>query len=275
MSGKIEESRPWRGGQWICLGLVGLAITGWLPFTATAARCQAQSGPMQTALIELYTSEGCSSCPPADRWLADLATQPSLNGKIVPLALHVDYWDRLGWCDRFAQPGFSARQRTLTAGQGSTTVFTPQVMINGHTTLDWNRDTVIRQSIATINAQPAKADLTLEILPAPGAWRVQIQGRLQPRLSPIHTGVFAALYQNGLSSRVTAGENAARQLHHERVTRELIGPLPVAADGRFAHDFRFRRPSDADSHDLGVAAFIQDQTDGHVWQALALTACRE
>ncbi|MEI2769847.1 MAG: DUF1223 domain-containing protein [Candidatus Competibacter sp.] len=256
--------------------LLGLAMAGSLLFSApAAASCRAQSGPGQAALVELYTSEGCSSCPPADRWLADLAAEPSLKGKVVPLALHVDYWDDLGWRDRFAQPDFSARQRALTAAQGSKTVFTPQVMINGRTTLDWGDDAAFRQYIVTLDTRPAEAELNLEIVPAADTWLIQVRGRLQSRVATAHTSVFVALYQDGLSSQVTAGENAARRLRHERVTRELVGPLPVAADGSFAHPHRFHLPVDARPRDLGVAAFVQDRTDGRVWQALALAACLE
>jgi hypothetical protein len=123
----------------------------------------------------------------------------------------------------------------------------------------------------------AEAELDLEIAPDAGAWRVWVRGRLQPRAAVDRAGVFVALYQNGLFSHVTAGENAARQLRHDRVTRELVGPLPVAADGGFAHPHRFRPPADADPRDLGIAAFVQDRADGHVWQALALAlaACPE
>lgn len=274
MNGRIDDARRRHGGPWPSL-VLSLAVAALLPAAAPAAPCRAHSGPQQAALIELYTSEGCSSCPPADRWLAELAADPALSGQVVPLALHVDYWDHLGWRDRFAQSGFSARQRALTAAQGSTTVFTPQVMVNGRTALNWSRSPAFRQHIAAINARLATVDLTLEIIPTSGAWQVQIQGRLQPHLSAARAGVFVALYQNGLASPVTAGENAARQLRHERVTRALIGPLPVAAEGRFAHDHRFRLPAEAESRDLGVAAFVQDQTDGQVWQALALAACLE
>lgn len=175
------DSRRWRSGQWASLAL-SLLVAGAFPAIAPAAPCRAQSGPGQTALIELYTSEGCSSCPPADRWLADLAAEPTLNGKAVLLALHVDYWDNLGWRDRFAQPDFSARQRNLVAAQGSTTVFTPQVLVNGRTALDWGRDAAFRQRIAAINARSAVADLTLEIIPAFESWRVQVQGRLQSHI---------------------------------------------------------------------------------------------
>jgi len=255
MNGMTGDAGRRRGGRRAPL-VLGLALAGSLLFSAaSAASCRAQSGPGQAALIE--------------------AAEPTLSGKVVPLALHVDYWDSLGWRDRFAQPSFSARQRALTAVQGSKTVFTPQVMINGRTTLNWSRNTAFRQHIAAINTRPAEAELSLEIVPAPDAWLVQVRGRLQPRLAAARAGVFVALYQDGLTSQVTAGENATRRLRHERVTRELIGPLPVAADGTFAHPHRFRPPEDARSRDLGVAAFVQDQTDGQVWQALALAACPE
>lgn len=270
-----EDGRRGRGTRTTLL--LSLAMAGSLLSSAasSAASCRAQSGSGQAALIELYTSEGCSSCPPADRWLAELAAEPALRGKAVALALHVDYWDELGWRDRFAQPDFGARQRALTAAQGSKTVFTPQVMINGRTTLNWGQDTAFRQRIAAINARPAEAELTLEIVPATDAWLTRVQGRLQPGAAAARAGVFVALYQDGLASQVTAGENAARRLRHERVTRELIGPLSVAADGRFAHPHRFRLPEDARPRDLGVAAFVQDRTNGQVWQALALAACPE
>ncbi|MDS4031207.1 MAG: DUF1223 domain-containing protein [Candidatus Contendobacter sp.] len=274
MNGMIGDTGRRRGGPW-ALPVLGLVAMGLLPSAASAASCRARSGPTQAALIELYTSEGCSSCPPADRWLAALAMEPALRGKVVPLALHVDYWDNLGWRDRFAQSDFGTRQRALTAAQGSKTVFTPQVMVNGRTTLNWGRDTAFRQHIAAINAQPAEAELTLEIVPAADAWLTQVQGRLQPGAAVAHAGVFVALYQDGLASQVTAGENAARRLRHERVTRELIGPLSVAADGSFAHPHRFHLPEDARPRDLGVAAFVQDRTNGQVWQALALAACPE
>ena len=275
MNEKVLAAGRCSRDRWMLL-LSGLAMAvSLLPAAPSNAGCRAQSGPGQAALIELYTSEGCSSCPPADRWLTDLAAEPSARGEVVPLALHVDYWDGLGWRDRFARPDFSARQRALTAAQGSKTVFTPQVMVNGRTALDWREDAAFRRRIAAINARPAEAELDLEIAPDADAWRVWVRGRLQPRAAVDRAGVFVALYQNGLFSHVTAGENAARRLRHDRVTRELVGPLPVAADGGFAHPHRFRPPADADPRDLGIAAFVQDRADGHVWQALALVACPE
>jgi hypothetical protein len=93
--------------------------------SAHAATCTATSGPARASLLELYTSEGCSSCPPADRWLSQMPPRRD----VVPLAFHVDYWDRLGWKDRFAQAAFSQRQRARNRGAGW--VYTPQVMLDG------------------------------------------------------------------------------------------------------------------------------------------------
>ena len=98
---------------------------------ALAAGCKAESGEKTVALVELYTSEGCSSCPPADRWLSALAERGFAPDRVVPLALHVDYWDYIGWKDPFAKALFSARQRELAAIARSRVVYTPQVVLAG------------------------------------------------------------------------------------------------------------------------------------------------
>ncbi|MCA1925053.1 MAG: DUF1223 domain-containing protein [Thiobacillus sp.] len=108
----------------LCLGMTP---------AAHAAVCTSSSGDTQARLIELYTSEGCSSCPPADHWLSALPVSPD----IVPLAYHVDYWDRLGWRDPYGQATFSQRQRTRNRGTGW--VYTPQVMVDGDDWRYWHR----------------------------------------------------------------------------------------------------------------------------------------
>src|SRR3954465_2646270 len=96
-----------------------------------------RSGPQRVSLIELYTSEGCSSCPPAEEWLSSLRNDPRLWQSFVPVAFHVDYWDRLGGKKRFARPEFTARQRTYAAGASATTVYTPGFLIDGHEWRGW------------------------------------------------------------------------------------------------------------------------------------------
>src|SRR5260370_2199922 len=89
-----------------------------------------ESGDMQTTLIELFTSEGCSSCPPADAWISQLKDSPDLWKRVVPVAFHVDYWDNLGWRDRFAKPEFTARQRRYVATWPAESLFPPESVRN-------------------------------------------------------------------------------------------------------------------------------------------------
>src|SRR6185312_7071942 len=128
-----------------------LMVAAWIPALAPAiayADCRAHSPDHSTALIELYTSEGCDSCPPADRWLSSLSKQ-KLGDRAVALALHVDYWDRLGWKDRFGSAGFSQRQREESARSGGEFVYTPQVMLQGRDFPQWQAGAAFDRAIAS------------------------------------------------------------------------------------------------------------------------------
>ncbi len=129
---------------------------------AGAERCSALSGERTVALVELYTSQGCSSCPPADRWLSGLGARGYVPQRVVPLSLHVDYWDYIGWKDPYAKGEFSARQRKLTQLQRSALVYTPQVLLQGRDFRRWG-SAAFDEAVARINAQAAKARIALEI----------------------------------------------------------------------------------------------------------------
>src|SRR5450432_4372054 len=109
--------------QTLFLGLAGLALSAPM---AVAAETRFESGPQQSALVELYTSEGCSSCPPAEAWMSRWKNDPGLWKKFVPVAFHVDYWDRLGWRDRFSSGEWTARQSRYASLWGSGSVYTPR-----------------------------------------------------------------------------------------------------------------------------------------------------
>lgn len=163
-----------------------------------AAPCRAESGATLTPLIELYTSEGCSSCPPADRWLAGLPP-----GKAVPLALHVDYWDYIGWRDRFADARFSVRQREAVRRGGGRTVYTPQVLLDGRDFRGWRDDLAFGQALARIAAKPARAKLALSASRKPsGAWLIRLEGQAAPRKG--RAAAHLAIYENGLASDTPA-----------------------------------------------------------------------
>jgi hypothetical protein len=181
----------------------------------TAQTCTATSTATPPLVVELYTSEGCSSCPPADKWLSTLKGRPD----VLALAFHVNYWDRLGWPDRFASPEATARQHQLAQLAGSRNVYTPQVVVGGR---DWRRWPDLPS--ARTDAAAPRATLTRE------ADKVVVQvegsnagGNLQ--------GYWAVLEDRHVS-QVRAGENAGETLRHDHVVR-LYKPVPAwgAAQG--------------------------------------------
>jgi hypothetical protein len=99
--------------------------------TVAAAPVSFQSSERQTALIELYTSEGCSSCPPAESWLSGLKSAPGLWNDFVPVTFHIDYWDNPGWRDKWSSKQFSDRQRDYARALGSAEIYTPEFVLNG------------------------------------------------------------------------------------------------------------------------------------------------
>jgi hypothetical protein len=239
-----------------------------LPGLATAAQCTARSGPGTAALVELYTSEGCSSCPPADRWLSTLSSRPSSS--VVPLALHVDYWDYIGWKDPYAKREFSLRQRKFTQLQRMAFVYTPQVMLQGRDFRGWG-STVFDEAVAKINAQPAKANLKLAILRT-DANGLEVEAAAELVQASAAADLYLAAYQSRLESRVNAGENRGRLLAHDYVVLQWEGPFALPASSLVERRKLALLPGAAPAHS-GVAAFVQDRRTGEVLQALLRSTC--
>jgi hypothetical protein len=233
--------------------------------------CTAASGPHTAALVELYTSEGCSSCPPADRWLRSLRAGGPEPDRLVPLALHVDYWDYIGWKDPFARPQFSGRQRELAALARSRIVYTPQVLLAGKDYRGWSSPERFRRAVAAVNTMPSRARIELALGPV-GAVPSSVRAAAAVPAPADREGaaLYVALYENGLSNRVGAGENRGATLAHDYVVREWWGP--IAIDG--AGSAIVERPLDPQRLSRGgVSAFVQDRRNGEILQALALPAC--
>ena len=183
---------------------------------AFTAKNQAQPshGTRTPVLVELFTSEGCSSCPPADRLLIELKEkQPVPNAQVIALGQHVDYWDYIGWKDRFSSPQFTARQQEY-ADQLNDGPYTPQMVIDGTTSVVGNDADGVSKAItrAPAAAKPVQVELSEE-----GA-QVQIKLHGLGNSSP---EVFFALVEDDLESRVKAGENDGVTLHHVAVAHEL------------------------------------------------------
>ena len=246
----------------------GLLLTFAAPRTLAAAQCSSSSGSTRVSLLELYTSEGCSSCPPADRWLSELASQRSTIERVIPLALHVDYWDYIGWKDRFAQSLFSTRQREMARLNHSTLVYTPQITLNGKDFRGWGNDSFIR-AVNDVNRLPPNAQITLTLMPAKSD-DMQITANAVARTG---TALYVAVYQNDLLSEINAGENQGRRLHHDSVVREWFGPLLINQGGKVAWQQVIRFKPEWMASKMGVVAFVQDLTTGEVLQAMKLPWC--
>lgn len=250
--------------QRLCVLVALFCFSGQL----AAAQCSASSGPWRIPLVELYTSEGCSSCLPADRWLSGLAANPSNSERVIPLALHVDYWDYIGWKDRFAQAKFSARQREMVRLNHSAIVYTPQVMLNGKDFRAWGSDSFSR-AVGEINRQPAHAWITLTLSPS-SSNELQVTANARARSG---VALYVALYENDLQSKIKAGENQGRQLHHDSVVREWYGPLSMNRDGRVTWQQAVQLNPEWVAAKMGLVAFVQDSTTGEVLQAIRLPWC--
>jgi len=247
---------------------------------AAAALCSAQSGAHTVALVELYTSEGCDSCPPADRWLRSLPREGITPDKAVALSLHVDYWDYIGWKDPYAKPLFTARQKEISAINKASFVYTPQVLLAGRDFRRWSGGGLAAE-VRRINAQPARADIALEIHDA-GAGRIEIRGSAslnaigdKPAGKPedrADARLVLALYENGLSSVVQAGENKGATLQHDHVARDWGAAVAVGGDGRVESKLAVSLAGRNRSQS-GAVAFVQNRRTGDVLQVLALPLC--
>jgi hypothetical protein len=164
------------------------------------------SGPEQTALLELYTSEGCSSCPPAEARFNQSKESPGLWKQFVPVSYHVDYWDRLGWRDRFSSPQWTQRQNRYAALWRSESVYTPAFVLNGHEVggLPGNLASPNEQRTGRLSAASADGNHWKIEFHSAGDWEAHI-----------------ALLGSGLSSKIVAGENSGRKLEHEFVVLNL------------------------------------------------------
>jgi hypothetical protein len=230
----------------------------------TVARgCAARSGRRAVPLVELYTSEGCSTCPPADRWFARNARGTDANW----LAFHVDYWDDLGWPDRFASRAHTRRQRERAWAWSSTTVYTPQVMVGTRIHAPWRSAPSFAALVA--QAQPAaRAGIALRLRRHGGRWEAVVAARPVPSARGTEAQLWLARYVDGQRTQVRAGENRGATLSHERVVRGLWGPWPLA-DGVQRVDLG---PAQGP---WGLVAFVQDAR-GDTLQSLRLAAaeCR-
>ena len=206
------------------------------------------SSPQQTAVVELYTSEGCSSCPPADQWFEALIDVPKEELDVLALAFHVDYWDYIGWKDRFGSPKHTSRQRQLGANNNQGSIYTPEFFVDGAEARGTRN---VIEKIRISNNKTAVLQLKLSVSKEGETLRLELQTASEDALPEILHSRFL-VYESQLSSDVTRGENSGETLSHQQVVRYMSPALRLEDNSR--HEINI--DPDWQLANIGIAAMI-------------------
>lgn len=260
----MQSFRTFRRAVAAAAGFAALGFLSPAAAGAAPAACKVTSGPQTTPLVELYTSEGCDSCPPADRWLSAQFPKAALPATPIALAFHVDYWDRLGWVDRFASQQWTERQYDAVRAHKDAFAYTPQFMLQGHDFAAWRRGGA-QAALDAAARRPARAHLELSATQDGQVVRASVTGGVAEAGVAKTASIVIAYADSGLVSDVKAGENRGVRLTHDHVVRALAkgraGALEASAT--------FTRPTEAGSAPT-LVAFVQDAVTNDVLQAVAL-----
>ena len=237
---------------------------------------QASEPPVGVAVVELFTSEGCSSCPPADKNLVDIRQAAETNHTpVYVLAWHVDYWNRLGWSDPYSTAVASQRQSDYSESFKLDEVYTPQMIVNGHVGFVGSRSDRSSQEIIKALARPQTATVSVGELklgkPSPGGQTVSLA--YATKNAPARARLLIAATESRLTSKVASGENKGRLLRHDGVVRTFVElELDHAATGQAT----LTLPKGVDAKQVDVIAFIEDPGNrailGATGQALSTAA---
>jgi hypothetical protein len=244
------------------------STTGAGPQSATIPQAGA---PAPAVLVELFTSEGCSSCPPADKLLADLdQNQQVQDAQVIALSEHVDYWNRLGWKDPFSSADFSRRQAAYAQALGIEDFYTPQMIVDGRTEFVGSKRATALEAIARAARTP-KATISLSIKTSePKSIILTVQIDNVPEISGGDKAeVMLAVAENGLLSKVSRGENSGRELPHSAVTRKLTRIGTVDGKG-FRGEPNVQIDSAWRRQNTSVVIFVQERTSRRVLGAAAI-----
>ena len=230
-----------------------------------AAKTTAPDVPRKAVVVELFTSEGCSSCPPADELLGHLRQDLSAkNIQVIPLGFHVDYWDGLGWKDRFSSANFTQRQERYAQALKVDGPYTPEMVVNGAVEFVGNDAGRAQQAIRQEASQPEVATVKIS---SPFAEHLDIQVK-----APVSVGdafVMLAITEDNLTTQVGSGENGGRTLHHAAVVRELrqVGTLH---DGGIEITVPLKLEKEWKRDDLRAVVFVQNGPSGKIQGAASV-----
>ena len=233
-----------------------------LVHSASAGQVTAARGPFRTPIVELYTSEGCSSCPPADQWISKLGQTISDDFHAVPLAFHVDYWDQLGWRDPFSDSRYTERQQELAINNRQRSIYTPEFLVSGK---EARGTTAVVKEIQAANTELAKVMITLGVMPLQGD---QLAAELLVDNSVNGAELYLAVFENNIVREIEGGENSGLTLHHDFVVRHWMQAATMPS-GEYKGVHQIVVDKAWNTSELGLAAVVIDPETGETLQALS------
>ena len=246
-----------RGIVSLMLVVFGIAAHG----TPLRAQTLAQSGPQKVSLLEIYSSEGCSSCPPAEEWASRLTENPGLWKEFVPVIFHVDYCDHLGWKDKFSRKQFSDRQRVYDSFWETNSVYTPGFVLNGKEWRGW-----YQHDLTGLSSQKEVGDLLIEPV-GDDRFKIVFQPKKKNMTKPSYTA-HAALLGFNLVSDVKSGENAGRRLKHDfTVVDYMEKGMSPGENNKFEAELALKAPQNFSSVKLAISAWISEESSLEPLQA--------
>jgi len=249
--------------------LVVLSVTAWM--LAWGSGSVSKATDRTPVLVELFTSEGCSSCPPADRFLEKLDQQPVAGAEMIVLSEHVDYWNHIGWKDPYSAHLYSERQNVYGKRFGLDSVYTPQMVVDGSSEFVGN-PALADKAFAKALSIP-KISVHLSLISADPSSGVHVHldtGALEPSFGAREAEVQIAVALSRAESQVSSGENAGHRLVHVSVVRSLtkVGVLRRGRD--LSQDVHMNLVPVSESHNLRLIAFVQEPQQGRVLGAALL-----
>jgi hypothetical protein len=250
-------------------------LTIFFALTLTASTGRADK-PTQPVVVELFTSEGCSSCPPADALLLQLETSQSIPGaNIIAIEEHVDYWNHDGWTDPYSSAEWTQRQVDYVTHFKDKEPYTPQQIVDGQVEMTGGQEQKTAQAIQQAAAQP-KTEITLTAAnSSPDGMQLNVRvAKLTGSTDRDSAEIWLAITESGLASSVNAGENAGRNLRHAPVLRSLhkIGVANAKNDSAFESSQKLRFKSSWNRQNLQLAVLIQEKKSLKILGAAAIPA---
>jgi len=225
------------------LALVIAAITILAALTLTMHGAPPKLGP-SPVVVELFTSQGCSSCPPADALIHDIASDPALRGRVIPLAFHVDYWDSLGWRDPFSSAEWTQRQARYARTMHLSSAYTPQAVVNGSREFVGSNRSALNAALEKASSEKSRTEIALT---------ARREGN--SLIANIHANVAAnddlmlAIVEDGVTTKIEHGENAGRTITNDAIVRKLVRVTPGRNTIPLAVAWR----------NVSATAFVQDR----------------